>query len=77
MFLPEEGKLTLTIQAGRLAFEFFVQAEGGEPQSLGTASTQLISTECMICTFTGCFFGMYCQGEPGAQATFEQFSYRP
>ena len=77
VFLPEEGKLTLTIQADRLAFEFFVQAEGGEPQSLGTASTQLISTECMICTFTGCFFGMYCQGEPGAKAAFEGFSYRP
>ena len=75
--LPEEGKLTLTIQARQLGFEFFVQPGDGQPQSLGTASTQLISTECMICTFTGCFFGLYCQGEKGAQARFETFRYQP
>lgn len=75
--LPEEGSLTLTIQADALKFQFFVQAQGTGQQSLGTASTQLISTECMICTFTGCFFGLYCQGEKGAQARFKSFRYLP
>lgn len=75
--LPEEGSLTLTIQADALKFQLFVQAQGTGQQSLGTASTQLISTECMICTFTGCFFGLYCQGEKGAQARFKSFRYLP
>ena len=34
-----------------------------EMKEIGTGSTQLLSTECMNCTFTGCFVGLTAQGD--------------
>ena len=77
VFLPEEGKLRLRVEASRLQYRFFAGPEDGGLSSAGEGCTQLLSTECMNCTFTGCFIGLFCQGEPGTKARFERFSYRP
>ena len=75
--LPESGPVKLLIRASRLGYKFFAGTEGGELQLLGEGCTQLLSTECMVCTFTGCFFGLYAQGEKGAKAYFSGYSYIP
>lgn len=71
--LPESGSLTLQIRSDRLHYEFFAGAADGELRSLGKARTQPLSTEVMAGTFTGCFFGMFAQGE-GTKAVFSAFS---
>ena len=77
VFLPEEGKLRLRVEASRLQYRFFAGPEDGGLSPAGEGCTQLLSTECMNCTFTGCFIGLFCQGAPGTKARFERFSYRP
>ena len=39
---------------------------------IGTGRTQLLSTEAMPCTFTGCFVGLFAEGEE--EATFAYFA---
>ena len=46
-------------QANRLRYTFLAGKAGEEMKEIGTGSTQLLSTECMNCTFTGCFAGMF------------------
>lgn len=77
VFLPGHGGLRLKLEADRLNYRFYAGPAGGELQLVGEGRTQLLSTECMICTFTGCFVGLFCQGESGAKARFERFSYLP
>ena len=36
---------------------------GNNLKEIGTGGTQLLSTECMNCTFTGCFVGLTAQGD--------------
>ena len=51
---------------GRLPFYHFDVYRIGdieEMEEIGTGSTQLLSTECMNCTFTGCFVGLTAQGD--------------
>ncbi len=75
VFLPECGKLRLRLEADRLEYRFFAGPLDGELSLVGTGCTQLLSTEAMAGTFTGCFIGLFCQGEPGRQARFERFTY--
>lgn len=53
VFIASGEALALRIEADRRRYRFL--ANGVE---IGTGSTQLLSTECMICTFTGCFIGV-------------------
>ncbi len=76
VFLPEEGDISLRIKADRLHYEFFAGAVGRELQKVGEGRTQLLSTEMMFGTFTGCFLGMACQGKMGARARFTRFTYQ-
>ncbi len=73
--LPDSGPVSLRIKAGRLLYEFFAGPEGGALSKVGEGRSQLLSTEAMAGTFTGCFFGMFCQGNPGAKARFTRFTY--
>lgn len=77
VFLPGTGKILLRVEADRLCYRFFAGPAGEEPGLVGQGRSQLLSTEIMLGTFTGCFFALFCQGQPGARARFEQFSYRP
>jgi len=47
----------------RLRYTFLAGKAGEEMKEIGTGSTQLLSTECMNCTFTGCFVGLTAQGD--------------
>lgn len=74
--LPERGRLRLAIQADQLTYRFLAGGEEGPMLPVGEGRTQLLSTEAMAGTFTGCFFGLFCQGQPGAAAVFESLIYR-
>lgn len=69
--IPENGPVTLRIVADKLRYEFFAN-----DVKVGEGGTQLLATEAMTGTFTGCFFGIFCQGEVGAKAVFRKFSVR-
>ena len=63
VFFPGTDTLTLCIKANRLRYTFLAGKAGEEMKEIGTGSTQLLSTECMNCTFTGCFVGLTAQGD--------------
>lgn len=73
--LPDTGPLRLQVRADRLEYEFLAGGESGELVTVGRGRTQLLSTEMMAGTFTGCFFGLFAQGKPGQSAAFQRFSY--
>lgn len=68
--LFETDKLILRIDADRRKYTFFAGPDAEHLVEVGTGSTQLLSTECMICTFTGCFAGMFAEGEVSANYTY-------
>ena len=75
--LPDSAPLRLRIEASRLGYDFFAGAADGALQKIGSGSTQLLSTECMVCTFTGCYIGLFVEGGAGERASFGDFSYVP
>lgn len=64
--------LVLRIQAERFRYTFYAGSDAAHLREISTGSTQLLSTECMNCTFTGCFAGMFAEGE--CTAKFKYFS---
>lgn len=74
--LPDEGAVTLRIRSDKLCYRFYVEAPGMEETLVGEGCSQLLSTEVMAGTFTGCFFGVFCQGAQGSAARFQRFSCR-
>ena len=64
----EDGPVTLGVASEKAGYTFF--ANGRE---IGRGVSQLLSTEVMAGTFTGCFLGVFCQGEAGAEARFLRF----
>ena len=66
--LPE-GPVTLEIRSQKRGYVFFANGE-----RLGEGLSQLLSTEVMAGTFTGCFFGLFCQGQ--GEARFQRFRCR-
>lgn len=55
--------LELRVEANRSQYVFLAGIPGNEPVRIGTGSTQLLSTEVMRGTFTGCLFGLFAEGE--------------
>lgn len=72
---PEDGPIVLQINTDKLEYTFLAGVLGKSLQAVGRGRTQLLSTECMVSTFTGCFFGLFAQG--GGTAWFHSFSYIP
>ncbi len=64
--------LVLRIDAKRLQYTFLAGVDAEHLETIGTGSSRLLSTEAMICTFTGCFAGMYAEGD--VKAEFAYFS---
>ncbi|MBQ1984674.1 MAG: hypothetical protein II230_00020, partial [Clostridia bacterium] len=62
--------LMLRIDAKRLRYTFLAGKDAGTLVVIGTGSSQLLSTEAMICTFTGCFAGMFAEGDVKANFTY-------
>lgn len=72
VILEDSGQFKLKIESNRLEYRFYVEING-ENVLVGTGSTQLLSTECMNCTFTGCFIGMFAVGS--GKADVSEFNY--
>ncbi|MEG1426301.1 MAG: hypothetical protein RSC76_01295, partial [Oscillospiraceae bacterium] len=75
VILPKSGTLWLRIDSDRLQYRFFVGTGAEALTLLGSGTSQLLSTECTVCTFTGCFQGMFAQGS--ATAAFRLFTQTP
>ncbi len=61
--------LDLRIIAKRDGYEFYVGQPGESFVCMGSGSTQLLSTEVMRGTFTGCLFGLFAEGEGAARVS--------
>lgn len=72
VFFENTDTLVLRIEAERTKYTFLAGPDAAHLQVIGTGSTQLLSTECMNCTFTGCFAGMFAEGN--CTAHFDYFS---
>ena len=75
MSLPEHGNILLRIDSTRLDYSFFAGVDENNMQLIGQGRTQLLSTECMVHTFTGCFIGLFAQGK--GTAWYDYFIYKP
>ena len=60
-FFPDTDSLVLMIRAEREKYTFCAGKDAEHLQIIGTGSTQLLSTEAMRGTFTGCFFGLFAE----------------
>ena len=72
VFFENATDLTLRIEADKMMYTFFAGPAGEALTKIGTGSSQLLSTEVMRCTFTGCFAGIFAEGEE--TAVFDYFS---
>ena len=63
---------SVRIRADKNLYTFLAGDPSGEFVTVGTGRTQLLSTEAMPCTFTGCFAGMFAEGD--SEAEFRYFS---
>ena len=60
--ISDDEHLNLIIESDSLEYRFYINTQSAGKKLIGTGSTQLVSTECMVCTFTGCFVGMFVNG---------------
>ena len=70
-FFENVDKLTLRVDADKMMYTFYA-GTGDDLEKIGTGSSQLLSTEVMRCTFTGCFIGVFAEGD--TEAKFGYFS---
>ena len=68
----EAEQLLLRVEADKMKYTFFAGTSEENMVKIGTGSSQLLSTEVMRCTFTGCFAGVFAEGK--TEATFDYFS---
>ena len=72
VLLENMDTVILRIEADRNLYTFSAGADADRLTVIGTGRTQLLSTEAMPCTFTGCFAGLFAEGE--TEAVFRYFS---
>ena len=72
VFFENADQLILRVEADKMKYTFYAGRDEASLVQIGTGSSQLLSTEVMRCTFTGCFAGVFAEGD--AQATFASFS---
>ncbi len=75
VILPEQGDILLRIDSTSVEYSFYAGTDEQKLREVGKGRTQLLSSECMICTFTGCFMGLAVQGS--GTAWFDFFDYEP
>lgn len=73
VYVPEEGPILLQVEATKWIYTFSCGTDPNALQEVGTGRTQLLSTECTGCTFTGCFVGLFAEGS--GTAWIDWFSY--
>ena len=62
LFLPGKGALLLKVESDKLEYRFFAGIDESRLKMVGSGRTQLLSTECMVMTFTGCYVGVFAEG---------------
>ena len=72
VFFANTDTLTLRVEADKMMYYFFAGTSEENMVKIGTGSSQLLSTEVMRGTFTGCFAGIFAEGD--AKAKFDYFS---
>ncbi len=72
MEVPRGKKVLLKIEADKYEYCFYAGFSENSMQKIGTGRTQLLSTECMVMTFTGCFIGFFAEGN--VQTCFEKWA---
>ena len=72
VFFENAENLTLRVEADKMMYLFFAGTSEENMVKIGTGSTQLLSTEVMRGTFTGCYAGIFVEGETTAK--FDYFS---
>lgn len=72
VFFPGASSLTLEVSAESFKYRFFAGESENDLSEIGAGSTQLLSTETMRGTFTGCFFALFAQGD--VEARFPYFT---
>ncbi|MBR3350079.1 MAG: glycoside hydrolase family 43 protein [Solobacterium sp.] len=73
-FFDNTDHVILKIHAERDHYTFFAGSSEDQMQEIGTGSTQLLSTEVMKGTFTGCSFGLFAEGEISAYFPYFRIS---
>lgn len=73
LFFPEKGALLLKVESDKLEYRFFAGADENSLKMVGRGRTQLLSTECMVMTFTGCYVGIF--AEDMCSGWFHGFTY--
>ena len=74
LFLDVSEKILLRIESDALEYRFLAGRDENHLQMAGSGRTQLLSTECMPMTFTGCYVGVFAEK---TDAWFERFQYCP
>jgi len=72
VFFENTDTLLLRMDAQRLLYTFSAGPDEEHMTEIGRGRSQPLSTEGMNCTFTGCFAGLFAEGD--AEATFSFFS---
>lgn len=72
VLFADTDTLVLRIDTDRHTYRFFAGPREDALVQIGTGRSQLLSTEAMPCTFTGCFAGLFAQGD--TEAVFRYFS---
>ena len=72
VLVDNTDSLVLRIDADKNFYTFSAGADSHHLITIGTGRTQLLSTEAMPCTFTGCFAGLFAEGD--IEATFSYFT---
>ena len=72
VLFADTDTLVLRMDTDRHTYRFFAGPRQDALVQIGTGRTQLLSTEAMPCTFTGCFAGLFAQGD--TEAIFRYFS---
>ncbi|GAA0791946.1 glycoside hydrolase family 43 protein [Faecalicatena orotica] len=73
LYLSGHGSIFLRVESDKLEYRFFAGSDERSLSLAGTGRTQLMSTECMPMTFTGCYVGLF--AEKGCCGWFEEFKY--
>lgn len=68
----DTDSVILRIEGDRNLYTFLAGTDPEQLAIIGTGRTQLLSTEAMPCTFTGCYAGLFAEGE--TQAVFRCFT---
>lgn len=70
--LPDQsGRCLLGIESDEIEYRFLAGTDKVHMRCFGSGRTQLLSTECMVMTFTGCYIGLF--AEKGAEAEFRNY----